>query len=858
MKRNKKTGRGKKPVLLLLAALTALHTAGTAFAGSENETAPSAPISGPLAVTVETAEIQTYLEGKSYPKALLKTIRDAIVNGTATDISIYDYSVPTSEVSDLLNAVREAYPLEYAAQGVSRYGWSSIGGVIYTLTLYENTNFDDGLTAAQRCTKLHQIMDPVVSNAQGMSNYEKIIYIHDWLVLHSQYDTTYERSTAYELLTEGTAVCQGYADAFKLYMSMLDIPCAVISSDDMNHAWNFVKLGGAWYHVDVTWDDPIPDKPGVTRYTHTLLNDDEIAQEDHYGWYAEEDAASSVYSHMPRGTSLTQYWQDGLWYYKDNGAICTCNQYGNNASVLVSDVSGGFTVYDDVILFGSGTQIKTYWPETALTGTLYALTDAEKAKSDYPDPNETEILSLSVNSSGKLSYTYRIWVKKSGTNSYSGSTANGQSVIDLASFFTPVRKLTADLDALPMQISTSDEAAAARNTLARYADLSDAQRSNLSPAALDKLSYFQNNPDAIAAPALAITAQPETFVGAIGDTAKFTVKATGDNLTYQWQLSDDQGSTWRNSSVKTATYSTTLSTTNDGRYVRCIVTDGSGASVNSESASMSISPNVFGITSHPQSVTSLAGKTVTFKVAASGSVAGYQWQLSDNQGKTWTNSKNTTDTYSTTLTAEKSGRYVRCIVTSITGASKTSNAAYMKVSSLAITGQPSPVTALKGDTVTFNVTAKGPGITYQWQLSDDQGKTWRNSSTKAATYTTTLSNTNNGRYLRCIVTDKYGNSVKSNATYMKISSLAITGQPTNATGKLGDLVTFTVTAKGPGITYQWQLSDDAGKTWRNSKNTTASYSTTLSNANNGRCVRCIVTDKYGNKVNSNAASMKIK
>ena len=181
MKRNKKTGLGKKLVLLLLAALTALHTAGTAFAGSENKTAPSAPISGPLAVTVETAEIQTYLEGKSYPKALLKTIRDAIVNGTATDISIYDYSVPTSEVSDLLNAVREAYPLEYAAQGVSRYGWSSIGGAIYTLTLYENTNFNDGLTAAQRCTKLHQIMDPVVSNAQGMSNYEKIIYIHDWL-----------------------------------------------------------------------------------------------------------------------------------------------------------------------------------------------------------------------------------------------------------------------------------------------------------------------------------------------------------------------------------------------------------------------------------------------------------------------------------------------------------------------------------------------------------------------------------------------------------------------------------------------------------------------------------------------------
>ena len=182
----------------------------------------------------------------------------------------------------------------------------------------------------------------------------------------------------------------------------------------------------------------------------------------------------------------------------------------------------------------------------------------------------------------------------------------------------------------------------------------------------------------------------------------------------------------------------------------------------------------------------------------------------------------------------------------------------MKLTSLKITGQPSPVTAKSGDLVTFNVAASGPGITYQWQLSDDQGKTWRNSKATTASYSTTLTANNNGRYLRCVVTDKYGNSVKSDATYMKITSLAITGQPSNATGKKGDTVQFTVTAKGPSITYQWQLSDDQGKTWRNSSTKAATYSATLSDKNNGRFVRCVVTDKYGNAVKSDAASMKIK
>lgn len=355
---------------------------------------------------------------------------------------------------------------------------------------------------------------------------------------------------------------------------------------------------------------------------------------------------------------------------------------------------------------------------------------------------------------------------------------------------------------------------------------------------------------------LSITTQPANAVGGNGSTVTFRVKADGSGLAYQWQLSDDAGKTWRNSSTKTATYSTTLTDKNSGRYVRCIVTDKYGTQAISKSASMKLSD--IAMTAQPASVTAKDGASVSFTVKATGEGLTYQWQLSDDQGKTWSNSKTTTATYTSTLTAAKSGRYVRCIVTDKYGAKVTSNAAYMKVTSLAITGQPAPVTAKEGNLVKFTVTAKGPGIAYQWQLSDDAGKTWRNSKGTEATYCTTLGTANNGRYLRCVVTDKYGNSVKSNAAYMKITSLKITGQPADATAKTGGTVTFKVTANGPGITYQWQLSDDAGKTWRNSSTTAATYTTTLSDKNNGRYVRCVVTDKYGNSVTSKAASMKVK
>ena len=108
------------------------------------------------------------------------------------------------------------------------------------------------------------------------------------------------------------------------------------------------------------------------------------------------------------------------------------------------------------------------------------------------------------------------------------------------------------------------------------------------------------------------------------------------------------------------------------------------------------------------------------------------------------------------------------------------------------------------------------------------------------------------------MTDKYGNTVISDAAYMKITSLAITGQPVSVTAKKGSTVSFTVTANGPGITYQWQYSDDQGKTWQQSSLTGATYKTTLTDSRNGRFVRCVVTDKYGNAVTSKSASMKIK
>ena len=263
------------------------------------------------------------------------------------------------------------------------------------------------------------------------------------------------------------------------------------------------------------------------------------------------------------------------------------------------------------------------------------------------------------------------------------------------------------------------------------------------------------------------------------------------------------------------------------------------------------------IVTQPTDCSAQYGEQVSFTVKADGEGLTYQWQYSDDGGKTWKRSTITKATYAVTLSKSNVNRMVRCIVTDKYKNQETTKAASMKLGTLlTILEQPVDSIVKLGKEAMFDVKADGTGLTYQWQLSDDNGKTWRNSSIKSSHYAVVLSESNINRMVRCVVKDSSGKSVTSKTASMKLLEADITKQPVDCVVELGAQATFRVTAVGSGLRYQWQLSDDAGKTWRNSSVTTANYAVTLNEDNNGRYVRCIVYDKNGGKLVSQSASMK--
>lgn len=123
-------------------------------------------------------------------------------------------------------------------------------------------------------TRVQEVLEEL--EIKGQSDYKKVKAIHDYIVNNTRYQLTTNGYSAYGALMEGKAVCQGYAQlAYKMLLEA-GVKCYVITGiagngwETQSHAWNMVKVGGKWYYLDVTWDDPI-GSGDMLEYDYFLL-----------------------------------------------------------------------------------------------------------------------------------------------------------------------------------------------------------------------------------------------------------------------------------------------------------------------------------------------------------------------------------------------------------------------------------------------------------------------------------------------------------------------------------------------------------------------------------------------------------
>ena len=125
----------------------------------------------------------------------------------------------------------------------------------------------------------------VLAGAQSQkSDYEKLLYVHDWIVNNTVYlkaDADYE-SEADGPVVYGKAICEGYSKTFMYFAQSMGYECVCVvgGASGTDHMWNMVKIGGQWYHVDVTWDDPVmSDGSQTLRRNYFLISDTQLKRD---------------------------------------------------------------------------------------------------------------------------------------------------------------------------------------------------------------------------------------------------------------------------------------------------------------------------------------------------------------------------------------------------------------------------------------------------------------------------------------------------------------------------------------------------------------------------------------------------
>lgn len=250
------------------------------------------------------------------------------VNNLEIEVDLKSFEIPRTELLGIYQEVFNTHPEFFYVSGKYTYYYNTNTELVTRLILGYEYAPQEIMVKKEAYEK---VIEDILKNVEeDMTEVEKMLAVHDAIVLSAAYDTERledgnfprESYTSYGILVNGVGVCQGYALGFLEIMNQLKIEGKIVTSLAMNHAWNIVKNEGSWYHLDVTWDDPLTnnrDVLGRVSHKNFLLSDKEIGK-NHYQWNSDAPFGESTqYDHFFwRNVGSAMYYDHKNWYFIEN------------------------------------------------------------------------------------------------------------------------------------------------------------------------------------------------------------------------------------------------------------------------------------------------------------------------------------------------------------------------------------------------------------------------------------------------------------------------------------------------------------------------------------------------------------
>src|SRR5437867_1297684 len=209
-----------------------------------------------------------------------------------------------------------------------------------------------------------------------------------------------------------------------------------------------------------------------------------------------------------------------------------------------------------------------------------------------------------------------------------------------------------------------------------------------------------------AAAAPSITTQPVNQTVTVGQTATFTVVATGTApLSYQWQKNGTAIS-----GATSASYTTAATTSSDNGAQFAVVVSNAAGSAASNAATLTVNAGAVApsITTQPANQTVTVGQTATFTVVATGTAPlSYQWQKNSTAISGATSASYTTPA----TTSSDNGAQFVVVVSNVAG-NVTSNAATLTVNTTSTMPQFGHVFIVIGENSAYSSTYNSSNMPY--------------------------------------------------------------------------------------------------------------------------------------------------
>ncbi len=283
-----------------------------------------------------------------------------------------------------------------------------------------------------------------------------------------------------------------------------------------------------------------------------------------------------------------------------------------------------------------------------------------------------------------------------------------------------------------------------------------------------------------------VASAPVSLTNCPGTSASFSVTASGTGLSYQWY----KGTTALVGQTGSSLVLANVSAADAGTY--SVVVSGVCGNAVTNSATLTVNENVV-VASAPVSLTNCPGTSASFSVTATGTGLSYQWY----KGTMALVGQTGSSLVLANVSAADAGTY-SVVVSGVCGNAVTNSATLTVNENVVVASAPVSLTNCPGTSASFSVTANGTGLSYQWY----KGTTALVGQTGSSLVLANVSAADAGTY-SVVVSGVCGNAVTNSASLTVNENVVVASAPVSLTNCPGTSASFSVTATGTGLSYQW-------------------------------------------------------